>query len=185
MVLPSPLVTPEAQLQILEKKGCAIYLRPEEMTESVGGVLKGAPHVHPITVPALDHFLNETEASPVNYPKSWAEGKDDPWLVFHTSGTTGMFMIRHKEKSILGLTQKQKTGNPKPITYSHQMMAGAEVAASLPDIEETHIHQYAQRRWYTPLPSLHVSYFLSTNICILSLSKHLNAEVATSLLECL
>ncbi|KAJ5718941.1 hypothetical protein N7493_007396 [Penicillium malachiteum] len=141
MVLPSPLVTPEAQLQILEKKGCRIYLRPEEMTDSVGGVLKGAPHVQPITVPALDHFLNETEASPVNYPKSWAEGKDDPWLVFHTSGTTG---------------------NPKPIIYSHQMMAGADVAASFPAIEETHIHQYAQRRWYTPLPSLHFVGMLMT-----------------------
>ncbi|KAJ5300979.1 uncharacterized protein N7443_005981 [Penicillium atrosanguineum] len=141
MVLPSQLVTPEAQLQILEKKGCGLYLKPEEMTDSVAGMLKGTSHIQPITIPGLEYFLNETEASPVKYPKSWAEGKDDPWLVFHTSGTTG---------------------NPKPITYSHQMMAGAEVAASLPDIEETHIHQYAQRRWYTPLPSLHFVGMLMT-----------------------
>ncbi|KAJ5759629.1 hypothetical protein N7520_006785 [Penicillium odoratum] len=136
MVLPSPLVTPEAQLQILEKKGCTLYLRPDEMTEPVAGILKGTSHIKPITIPALEYFLNDTEASP-----SWAEGKDDPWLVFHTSGTTG---------------------NPKPVTYSHQMMAGVEVAASLPDIEETHIHQYAQRRWYTPLPSLHFVGMLMT-----------------------
>lgn len=93
MVLPSQLVTPEAQLRILEKKGCTLYLRPEEMTDSVAGMLKGTSHIQPITIPALEHFLNETEASPVNYPKSWAEGKDDPWLVFHTSGTTGMIPI--------------------------------------------------------------------------------------------
>ncbi|KAJ5630280.1 uncharacterized protein N7484_010380 [Penicillium longicatenatum] len=141
MVLPSPLVTPEAQLQIFEKKGCTLYLRPEEMAESVAGILKDTSHIQPITCPSLEHFLNETEAVPVNYPKSWVEGKDDPWLVFHTSGTTG---------------------NPKPITYSHQMMAGADKAASIPDIEESHIHQYAQRRWYTPLPSLHFVGMLMT-----------------------
>ncbi|KAJ5528320.1 hypothetical protein N7513_012479 [Penicillium frequentans] len=141
MVLPSPLVTPQAQLQILEKKGCTLYLRPEEMAGSVAEILKDISHIRPITLPPLEHFWNETEAIPVNYPKSWTEGKDDPWLVFHTSGTTG---------------------NPKPITYSHKMMAGAEVAASIPDIEETHIHQYAQRRWYTPLPSLHFVGMLMT-----------------------
>lgn len=46
-------------------------------------------------------------------------------------------------------------------------MAGAEVAASIPDIEETHIHQYAQRRWYTPLPSLHVSHAFPNMMCYL------------------
>lgn len=89
MVLPSPLVTPEAQLQILKKKKCGIYLRPEEMATAVAGVLEGNPNVQAITVPPLDQFFNEKEASPINYSKSWAEGKDDPWLVFHTSGTTG------------------------------------------------------------------------------------------------
>lgn len=93
MVLPSPLVTPQAQLQILEKKGCTLYLRAEEMAESVAEILKDTSHIQPITLPSLGHFLNETEAIPVNYPKAWAEGKDDPWLVFHTSGTTGMIPI--------------------------------------------------------------------------------------------
>ena len=35
-------------------------------------------------------------------------------------------------------------------------MAIADTAAGLEDIELTHIHQYAYKRWYTPLPSLHV-----------------------------
>ncbi|KAB8223973.1 putative AMP-binding enzyme [Aspergillus novoparasiticus] len=134
MVLPSPLITPEAQLRILEKKNCKLYLRPVEMAGPVDAILQKAPHIESITVPGIEEFLRDDAASPVVYGKTWDEGKDDPWLVFHTSGTTG---------------------NPKPITYTHQMMAGADTAASLPDIEETHIHQYAQRRWYTPLPSLH------------------------------
>ncbi|KAJ5718555.1 hypothetical protein N7488_004201 [Penicillium malachiteum] len=136
MVLPSPLVTPAAQSKIFEAKGCTIYLRPEEMAESVAGILKdeNASHMQTVTVPPLDQFLNETEATPVNYSQTWEEGQDDPWLVFHTSGTTG---------------------NPKPITYSQYMMALVDKAASLPGIEESHIHQFAAKRWYTPLPSLH------------------------------
>ncbi|KAJ5668962.1 hypothetical protein N7462_010032 [Penicillium macrosclerotiorum] len=134
MVLPSPLVTAKAQLNIFEKTGCTLYLRPQESAASVAEILKDAPHIHTITVPALGEFFNEIEAIPVNYSKSWEEGKDDPWLVFHTSGTTG---------------------NPKPITYTHEMMAGVDAAASRSDIEECVIHQFAQQRWYSPLPSLH------------------------------
>ncbi|KAE8151841.1 putative AMP-binding enzyme [Aspergillus avenaceus] len=144
MILPSPLVTPEAQLRILALKNCKLYLRPVEMARPVDAILQKAPDVKSITVPGAEEFLKDEEPSPVVYGKTWEEGKDDPWLVFHTSGTTG---------------------NPKPITYTHQMMAGADVAASLPDIEESYHHQYAQRRWYTPLPSLHlVGMLLSLSI---------------------
>ena len=41
--------------------------------------------------PELDQFLKDDEATQFFYKKSWEEGKDDPWLVFHTSGTTGKF----------------------------------------------------------------------------------------------
>lgn len=51
---------------------------------------------------------------------------------------------------------KFELGFPKPITYTHRMMTSPDIAASLPDIEYTHVHQYALQRWYTPLPSLHV-----------------------------
>jgi acyl-coenzyme A synthetase/AMP-(fatty) acid ligase len=113
MVVPSPLVTAEAQLQILERKNCTLYLRPEEMAVPVAGVLKGTSHIHTITVPALDQFLNETEARQVNYPKSWVEGKDDPWLVFHTSGTTGMTYRDSYHK--WQVTLRQETLNPSHI----------------------------------------------------------------------
>jgi len=47
-------------------------------------------------------------------------------------------------------------GYPKPITYTHQMMAIPDTAARLEGIRESYTHQYAFRRWYTPLPVLHV-----------------------------
>lgn len=36
------------------------------------------------------------------------------------------------------------------------MMATVDTAAGLPNIGETHIHQYAFKRWYMPFPTLHV-----------------------------
>lgn len=47
-------------------------------------------------------------------------------------------------------------GFPKPITYTHEMMAALDVAASLPGIDEFLLHHAPGSRWYTPLPSLHV-----------------------------
>jgi acyl-coenzyme A synthetase/AMP-(fatty) acid ligase len=89
MVLPSPLVTREGQLHILEKKNCTIYLRPSSMASTVDAIVHGIPGIRTVTAPELDELFQETEAEPYVYNKSWEEGKDDPWLVFHTSGTTG------------------------------------------------------------------------------------------------
>ena len=93
MILPSPLITPEAQLRILEKKDCKLYLRPVEMAGPVDAILQKAPHIECITVPGVEEFLRDDAALPVLYGKTWDEGKDDPWLVFHTSGTTGILII--------------------------------------------------------------------------------------------
>jgi hypothetical protein len=94
MVLPSPLITIEAQARILDAKSCALYLRPTSMATYVDSILKEAPHVQAITVPEIDEFMKETEAPTYVYPKSWEKGKSDPWLVFHTSGTTGSSFIQ-------------------------------------------------------------------------------------------
>ncbi|OJD10632.1 hypothetical protein AJ78_08409 [Emergomyces pasteurianus Ep9510] len=136
MVLPSTLLTPEAQLRILENTNCKLYLRPAGSTESISNILQEAPHIQQITVPDCEEFFKDDEATPVVYSKTWDEGKDDPWLVYHTSGTTGY---------------------PKTVTYSHQMMAMYDTAASLSDFEPHSMHQCAQRRVYTLLPALHLT----------------------------
>ena len=84
------MITAEAQLRILEKTNCKLYLRPAEMAGPVSDILQGASHIEQITVPGSEEFFRDDEAAPVNYGKTWDEGKDDPWLVFHTSGTTGI-----------------------------------------------------------------------------------------------
>ncbi|KAL4894247.1 AMP-binding enzyme [Aspergillus ambiguus] len=121
MIVPSPLITAETQLRILVKKQCMIYLRPMAMKDKVKELLQKAPNMKVITVPELDEFMQEKCTVPYIYPKTWDEGKEDPWMVFHTSGTTG---------------------NPKPITYTQGMMALPDRVASLPDTEKTLCHQF-------------------------------------------
>ncbi|EGE85548.2 AMP-binding enzyme [Blastomyces dermatitidis ATCC 18188] len=137
MVLPSPLLTPGAQLRVQEKTNCKLCLRPSEMAGPASNILRNAPHVEQITASGIEEFFRDDEADPMVYSKTWDEGKEDPWLVFHTSGTTG---------------------HPKPVTYSQQMMATPNTAASLPDFKPSQIHQSAQARYYTPLPALHTQF---------------------------
>lgn len=54
MVLPSPLITAEAQLQILNKKDCWAYLRAATVAEKVDEVVQIAPDIQVITVPGLE-----------------------------------------------------------------------------------------------------------------------------------
>lgn len=63
------------------------------MEDCVDAMLQDAPHVKAITAPELEEIMQETEETPYNYPKSWDDGADDPWLVFHTSGTTGLLIF--------------------------------------------------------------------------------------------
>lgn len=59
------------------------------MASHVDAILQGAPGIRTVTGPELEELFQETEAEPHVYKKSWEEAKDDPWLIFHTSGTTG------------------------------------------------------------------------------------------------
>ena len=89
MILPSSLVTREAQLRILSAKNCRLYLRPESMATIVDEIVSHHPSVRTVTAPELHELLRDSPAQPGVYQKPWDDAKDDPWLVFHTSGTTG------------------------------------------------------------------------------------------------
>ena len=102
MVLPSSLVTPEAQLRILSLKNCKVYVRSQSMSTVVDEIIRREPSVRPIDAPELHELLCDTSAEPVLYEKSWDDGRDDPWLVFHTSGTTGQSQS-NKWSAFLGL----------------------------------------------------------------------------------
>ena len=57
MVLPSSIVTPEAQLRILSMKNCRLYVRPESMATVIDEIVRPQPNVRTVTAPELHELL--------------------------------------------------------------------------------------------------------------------------------
>ena len=91
MVLPSSIITSEAVSRILKTKECTTHVRDENMAEFVEQSTQFQVGIDILNAPQLEELLKEDQATPVVYAESWDDAKDDPWLVFHTSGTTGEF----------------------------------------------------------------------------------------------
>ena len=90
MIVPSSFATPEAQLRILSAKSCRLYVRPDSVADAIQEIIGNDSNIQTVAAPGLYQLLNNEPAELVTYDKSWQDGKDDPWLVFHTSGTTGL-----------------------------------------------------------------------------------------------
>jgi acyl-coenzyme A synthetase/AMP-(fatty) acid ligase len=81
------------------------------MADHVTATLHGTSHIQAIEVPGIEEFFREEEAETITYSKTWDEGKDDPWLVYHTSGTTGMFSSTGLPRSLWISKKKKKKKN--------------------------------------------------------------------------
>lgn len=52
-------------------------------------VAEKKPNIQRLAVPEVHEWIKEEVAQSYSYEKSWDEAKLDPWIIFHTSGTTG------------------------------------------------------------------------------------------------
>ncbi|RDL36935.1 uncharacterized protein BP5553_04368 [Venustampulla echinocandica] len=134
ILLPSPFATPEAQEHVLKVTDCKAYLRPTSMATLVQSIVREGSNMKIVTVPELQEWM-QPKSQLYPYNKTWEEAMLDPWIVFHTSGTTGL---------------------PRPITYTNLMMTSLDIAQTMPDAnEETTNTHFSNDRWYTPMPTLH------------------------------
>ncbi|KAL8806333.1 MAG: hypothetical protein Q9200_005078 [Gallowayella weberi] len=135
VLLPSPFTTKEAQIHLVEKTDCHAVVCSKNFESQARSLAQASHDVPTIVAPELHELLDERASPHYAYTKSWEEAKHDPWIIMHTSGTTGL---------------------PKPIIYTNKMMASLDAARLMPDQDdETIMDQFADCRWYTPLPSLH------------------------------
>lgn len=93
-----------------------------------------------LPVPDLDHLLYQ-QHPPFAYKASYADNWNDPLVVLHTSGTTGL---------------------PKPITWTHGFVDAFRAAVNIPTgTGEALVKQkFANARAYNALPLFHVRPFL-------------------------
>ncbi|KAH8886201.1 acetyl-CoA synthetase-like protein [Thozetella sp. PMI_491] len=108
----SPLNSEDTHITLLEKLGV-------ETVFSASGVdinrLLGRHPAANIVIPDLDDLLTGSEdVQPYPFRKKFEEAQFDPYLILHTSGTTG---------------------TPKPVVRNHGMDAALDAHSLLPDVE--------------------------------------------------
>jgi acyl-coenzyme A synthetase/AMP-(fatty) acid ligase len=137
MLVLSPLAPPAVTQHLLKSANCKLLFHTSQDTDSIKRILQESRNVQSTPVPNLDIWLDAPYIAPPAALKSGDDGKDDPWLIFHTSGTTGL---------------------PKLVTYTHRMMTSFRVAQELPEpIGSTQLGWHVDRRCYAVVPMSHFS----------------------------
>ncbi|KAL9052717.1 MAG: hypothetical protein Q9162_005218 [Coniocarpon cinnabarinum] len=132
ILLPSPMATAKAQEHVLQRTNCTTYIHASTFEPSVDCTALG---VRELVAPEIDEWLSYNPADTFPYTKSWDEAKFDPWVVVHTSGTTGL---------------------PKPITYTNMMMSMVDAVTFLPSTNgRNHYEDYIGKPIYSSFPMYH------------------------------
>lgn len=64
-------------------------MHASRFSSKVRAILAETPTVQSVEIPELGAWLCDEESRAFAYEKSWEEANSDPWLILHTSGTTG------------------------------------------------------------------------------------------------
>lgn len=139
LLLSSPRNTLEAHLSLLDKTQCSTMLLPPVFPLPVIKQIQTARKMRVVEIPGAQHWLpNEPEDARVPYPysKSYAEARLEPWIVLHTSGSTGA---------------------PKPIIQSHATYSALDAFTALPalGLQDTYPSMCKGRRVYLGFPLFH------------------------------
>lgn len=165
MLSPSLLCAMNAHVQLIQETDCRHILcipTTLPLAENIinnlyqsgpTSKLPSSKRIPTTIVPEMIDFLPATESthpteddSDKYYPfnKTWNEACDDPCLIIHTSGSSGM---------------------PKVVYYTMRMLAGPVSHARLPPLkgQSTGLKEWSHRRIFITVPPFHVSwsfYFL-------------------------
>lgn len=104
MLFTSPRYSTEGQVRLMKAVDCKAILTSSiitPMSEVVEQVAQKHGDIPIHQVPMVTHFL-DGEYQPFPYNKSFEQAHDEPWMVLHTSGTTGF---------------------PKPVIWTHDWAA--------------------------------------------------------------
>ncbi|KAK7186799.1 thioester reductase domain-containing protein [Paraphaeosphaeria sporulosa] len=137
MLFLSPRNNLEAHINVLKGVNCQVFLQAQDM--DIDAILDARPMKTGV-VPELGELLH-SESPVLEYPytKPFQEARNDPALVLHTTGSTGL---------------------PKPITWKVGTLSTYEAWRTIPHVGDyvptTEIYQES-RRVYTSMPLYHTS----------------------------
>ncbi|KAI0423280.1 hypothetical protein F5X98DRAFT_369287 [Xylaria grammica] len=138
LLLVSPRNTVEAHLSLLDSMECNAFLTPPNFhLPTIKQVLTLRPIRH-VEVAEYRHWLEgEVEADkPYPYTKKFSEAKAEPFVVLHTSGSTGL---------------------PKPIVQTHRTISAVSALLSKVDNRTTFPGFLSGKRMYLSFPLFHLA----------------------------
>lgn len=116
----SPINNKDIHVYLMEQTNCNTLFSGEGV--HVGDILADRPMKH-VVIPSLEELLNMDEVPHYPYDKTFDEAKNDPFVVLHTSGTTGMpvgafFVLRIAgPRKLLHFKTCPSTNRVSPETY--------------------------------------------------------------------
>ncbi|KAI1461664.1 hypothetical protein F4805DRAFT_412942 [Annulohypoxylon moriforme] len=142
LLLISTRNTLEANLSLFEKTDCRVFIFPNNFALPVVRQILAAKSMHYLDIPQLAYWLDaRLDVRPGGrlypYTKTFAEARAEPFVVLHTSGSTGF---------------------PKPIIQTHAGVSAYDAFADLPSWDKpTFTSMSAGRRLYLAFPLFHVA----------------------------
>lgn len=123
-----------AHVSLIERTRCRILIGVRNSV--VSSILENTS-VQFMDIPSLEDLLDATEVVLYPYDKKYSEVSGEPFLLLHTSGSTGL---------------------PKPVTITHGLMASKDAQQLLPPIKGRYVtsRYYRGINMYTALPPFHV-----------------------------
>ncbi|KAK7745063.1 putative NRPS-like protein biosynthetic cluster [Cytospora paraplurivora] len=85
----SPRNSPAAHRALFDRVQCRTFLTTDPLPPPAGAILNAVKPLQHLTVPSLEELLNK-ENKPYVLSKTYQELRDDPFVVMHTSGSTGL-----------------------------------------------------------------------------------------------
>ncbi|KAM0425254.1 hypothetical protein ACHAPT_009571 [Fusarium lateritium] len=136
LLLISPRNTLEATLSLVQKTDCKIFLLPPSFSLPLVEQLIQTNRMNILEIPRLQHWLQDGPVELYPYNKTFEEARSDPFIVVHTSGSTGM---------------------PKPLTQTLGTIATLDAFSQLPSLgyPVTYPAMCAGSRLYLAFPLCH------------------------------
>lgn len=155
MLSPSLLASMDAHVHLVKETDChtilcipSTFSLAKDITTHFQQLQSSAYSISTILAPEVADLLpvgKEAAENELNghypYNKTWDEACNDPCLIIHTSGSTGM---------------------PKVIYYSQRMLANPFIVSLLPPIHGRVplLREWHDKRLLTTVPPFHVSHFI-------------------------
>lgn len=146
VLLPSPRNALATNISLMEQTRSSKVVYVQEMEALFKGLVASKPELSSLMIGSLDELLNADEAPVVPYQPNFDEAVDDPIVVLHSSGSTGL---------------------PKPVVMTHGTFAVMDNDRNFPTVLGRKNHDLtlfdfdgAESRIYEPFPPFHVGGFI-------------------------